>query len=960
MAAAATMPPAGQSLTEQVTDTLLYPFHSAALLARRLQVYGAAYYIFNTYCSYEEQAEHLYGEALEKHWADAHTRLASVAVWHATSLLGLWVKLAQFMSSRTDVLPEPWIAALAQLQDSVPPRPYGEVATTLAEELGADFADLFESVSAAPLAAASIAQVHRATLRGGADVVLKVQHRGVRQVVLQDLENAAYLCEYVAAQKPEHDFRELLREWIDETKRELDFEREALNTDLVGDALRSAGCACTVPGVIRRGRVRPTARLLPLEFVDGVKPNDARALSRLEVDVDELLGDISEAFATNILIDGRFNADPHPGNILVRKSDGRPVLLDFGLTKVLPEPSRLGIARLVLAAAESDAAGVVAAVRALSLDQLAGRGGEGLDARHALDVAQFLFRDASVGGRRGGRAQRAAFDDRRRQRQRRSEAAAAAPRAPPPAPPPAPFFGFDFRPVAPQAASPRAQASEIDEGDDDADREDTESDDDDRGGGDAPEHVCGATGKLYASQATPGTILFVLRVVGCLRGIAVSLGASHSYLRAMRPAARLALATERHRRASLRPPPRAPGDPNASGSRVFDCLRELCASGAARGIQVCAYKYGRKVVSEWCGDRGPTDGRPVQEDTLFPIWSGGKGVTAALAYCCAADGAFAYDDAVASRWPLFASRGKERITFRELLEHRAGLAGATPPAFARALAALDGAALRRDASPAGWRGCQRWLAKHAAPDPAARGRYEYHAVSHGWLVGGALERLATARAEARREPFDALLARRLLRPLGVERHVAARLAPRKDGAGDALRAFERLALTCVPEDVVDAAGAALGEGGVVPDPRLINEPACASVLLPSTTMHATAAGLAAVYGALAHGGAVESARGPILDPYQVDDLHRDFEAARDAAGDGPASPLGFSRYGLERAGATRHAFGHAGLGQMFAFADPEDGLGVAVLVNQISPEPVAADAALACLLAELGAGRRIV
>ena len=61
----------------------------------------------------------------------------------------------------------------------------------------------------------------------------------MRQVVLQDLENAMYLCEYVAAQKPEHDFRELLREWIDETKRELDFEREALNTDLVGDALRS-------------------------------------------------------------------------------------------------------------------------------------------------------------------------------------------------------------------------------------------------------------------------------------------------------------------------------------------------------------------------------------------------------------------------------------------------------------------------------------------------------------------------------------------------------------------------------------------------------------------------------------------------------------------------------------------------------------------------------------------------
>ena len=78
-----------QDAADSVVATLLYPFHSAALLARRLQVYGAAYYIFNSYTTYEKEGEDLYGQALDDHWEAAHERLASVAVWHATSLLGL-------------------------------------------------------------------------------------------------------------------------------------------------------------------------------------------------------------------------------------------------------------------------------------------------------------------------------------------------------------------------------------------------------------------------------------------------------------------------------------------------------------------------------------------------------------------------------------------------------------------------------------------------------------------------------------------------------------------------------------------------------------------------------------------------------------------------------------------------------------------------------------------------------
>ena len=111
-------------------DTLFYPLHQAKLLARRVQVYGAAFYIYRQYQAFEKEAEGLRGDALDEHWERAHEKLAGVAVWHATSLLGLWVKLAQFMSSRRDVLPDPWVRALATLQDAVPPRAFSEVART--------------------------------------------------------------------------------------------------------------------------------------------------------------------------------------------------------------------------------------------------------------------------------------------------------------------------------------------------------------------------------------------------------------------------------------------------------------------------------------------------------------------------------------------------------------------------------------------------------------------------------------------------------------------------------------------------------------------------------------------------------------------------------------------------------------------------------------------------------------
>ncbi|KAJ8612134.1 hypothetical protein CTAYLR_002441 [Chrysophaeum taylorii] len=976
------------------------------LFGRRLQVYGAAYLIYSKYKSAEKAAAALQANdddaaAVAALWSRTHRECASIAAWHAKSLLGLWCKLAQFMSSRADVMPEEWIEALATMQDAVPARPFWEVAKTIEEEWGVDDVSVVLSwIEPKPIASASIAQVHAATVKStGEKIALKVQHRQVAAVIEQDLENAAYLVAYVARERPEWDFRPILNEWCDETRRELDFELEARSTEEVAGFLAAAAADATeretpfprAPRVVRAaavprapfavvddakcfswsriwrrrddddsaGRpryvVRPTKRLLPLEFIDGFKPTDATQIEVVRPGGPaSVLEDLAAAFAHNIFVDGVFNGDPHPGNMLVSRAEkGRVVLLDFGLTKRLKTKSRLAIAQLVVAASDGDVSGVLRATRALGLDDVVD------EPSAAVNVVRFLFRDASprVAVSRADAddpaPHRPRFAPTRRRRRTSDddddpEVAAAETTA----------ASLPLRHFRRQFHEDDAKAEDVD--DDDEDDEDDEQ-------AAAPDYLSSATGKMYPKLATPGTILFVLRVIGCLRGIATQLGVSQSYLRALRPHARAALERDQQRRGA---PVRVDRPLTPLRQRIAGKLHHLCDSGAACAIQLCAYVDGELVANESRGELGPADPRPTAPDTLFSVFSCGKGVAAALALALVEDGAIDLDaffvDQRNSRLHNFFTTDLS-LTPRSLLEHTSGLSSAWPPKFSAAMATLDAdyfASTDAKGTSRAWRDAVRWFRTRAAPARHERGIFHYHAVSFGWLVGGMSERAAGL-------GYQDLLESRLARPLGIDKHVFAQLpSPTKHSTDDDDdddddddyhdQVWDRLATVCVrEEDVAALRGDADDAFGM--DPRLINEVSLRALLLPSSTVHASAYGLATMYAALANAGALADGRRLVSEGTARSFAFNFAAACRAKQNLGlNCAPFGFRPYvlsGSDRCQDEHFAFGHAGLGQLHAFGDPETRIAVACVVNKLSSDPTCAFDALAYAVDELGGGR---
>ena len=470
---------------------------------------------------------------------------------------------------------------------------------------------------------------------------------------------------------------------------------------------------------------------------------------------------------------------------------------------------------------------------------------------------------------------------------------------------------------------------------------------------DAPEtrkkYLSKATGKLYPAMATPGTILFVLRVIGCLRGIATQLGVSQSYLAALKPHAKAALEEEQRRQTEQIP--RIVSTPMAE--RVLKKLQYLCDSGAACGIQLCLYDHGRCVVNCAAGLRGPTDLRPVDTDTLFSVFSCGKGLAATLCLALKEDGLLDYEKPLASqpskRLRRFFKDGSSsrRQTMNDsytpltFLEHRSGFAGLWPPRFAKAFQSLDADYFARredeklDARP--WRDALKHLRQKAIPDDNL-GHFEYHAVSFGWTIGCMCELAAN-------QNYEDLFKERLAIPLNIERHVYSRL-PFSDKDP-----WDRLADVCLADSDLASlrdfsAGDAFGA-----DPRLLNEPAIRATLLPSSTVHASAFGLATLYAALANKGRLEDDK-RILRQDTLDTFYDDFK--KSASQRQQQIPFGFRPYVLSSQGVkkTSFAFGHAGLGQMHAFADPQSGLAVACVLNKLSSAPKCAEDAINFILQE--------
>jgi ubiquinone biosynthesis protein len=266
-----------------------------------------------------------------------------------------FVKLGQVLSTRPDLLPPEFLEELARLRDQATPAPWPQVEQVLTTELGGQPEEVFARFDREPLAAASVAQVHAARLRSGGEVVVKVQRPGIHSVVEQDLDIVARLARTLEARSRwgrSIGMRELAQGFAAAVREELDFRVEAGNLAAVAAAAgRHADAAVQVPTPHER---MCTRRVLVMQRLDGTPLGGARpVIAERGLDPDDLARTLLAFLLRQIMFDGIFHADPHPGNVLLL-ADGRLGLLDFGLVGRLDASLRAALQRLLLAMDRGD------------------------------------------------------------------------------------------------------------------------------------------------------------------------------------------------------------------------------------------------------------------------------------------------------------------------------------------------------------------------------------------------------------------------------------------------------------------------------------------------------------------------------------------------------------------------------------------------------------------------------
>jgi len=271
-----------------------------------------------------------------------------------------FIKLGQLLSTRVDLLPAPYTDALARLQDDVAPFGYDEVERIVVEELGVDLKHAFASFDPEPLAAASLAQVHRATLRSGREVVVKVQRPGIRSQISDDMSALGELAAFADAHTDigrRFGFSDLLEQFRKALVAELDYTREATNLTTLARIVEPWP-RLVVPRPVAD---YSTGRVLTMDFLPGRKVTELGPLARTDLDGEPLVDDLFRAYLQQMLADGFFHADPHPGNVLLT-SDGRLALIDLGMVARLSASSRDCIVRLLLAVSDGNGEGAADAL----------------------------------------------------------------------------------------------------------------------------------------------------------------------------------------------------------------------------------------------------------------------------------------------------------------------------------------------------------------------------------------------------------------------------------------------------------------------------------------------------------------------------------------------------------------------------------------------------------------------
>lgn len=325
--------------------------------------------------------------ATQAEWDAAHERTARALHDLGIELKGFFVKLCQVVGARADVFPEPFIRHLSRFHDAVPPRPFAEIRAQVEHELGRPLADVFAGFDERALAAASLAQVHRAVLRDGEPVAVKVQYAEIEQLARIDLACLRLFARLAAKLVRGFDPVPLVDELAEMVALELDFAREARSTERLRTLLAD-------DDTVRLPRVHhelSTDKLLVLEFIEGTRIADLDALRARGHDLARVAERVGRIYARMIFEHGFFQGDPHPGNLLVL-DDGKIGLLDFGLAKELPEGFGRAVATMLVRALAGDAQGALAAARTIGFELRDGQA----SALPALVLSLFGDRDGET------------------------------------------------------------------------------------------------------------------------------------------------------------------------------------------------------------------------------------------------------------------------------------------------------------------------------------------------------------------------------------------------------------------------------------------------------------------------------------------------------------------------------------------------------------------------------------
>lgn len=276
----------------------------------------------------------------------------------------VFIKLGQWLSSRADILPQPYLEELAKLQDDVPAAPFEQVRPIIENDIGS-IEEKFENIDPAPISGASLGQVYRGSI-SGRHIVVKVKRPGIEKIVEEDLavlKKILPLALRFVDPNLRWSAKAMLAQFIETIREEMDYSVEAANLKKIRQDMKKNNPGVVIPSVYDE---YSSKRVLTMEYLPGIKVTNIGALDEKGIDRQRLVIDVHKVFFTMLLRHSVFHADPHPGNISVT-DDGRLILYDYGMVGRLDDTTRLRLVRLYLALVEKDPPRTVNAMSELGM-----------------------------------------------------------------------------------------------------------------------------------------------------------------------------------------------------------------------------------------------------------------------------------------------------------------------------------------------------------------------------------------------------------------------------------------------------------------------------------------------------------------------------------------------------------------------------------------------------------------